>query len=106
MATNTLPQGSPATIAWEHALATFSMAQDDLNDLGFDYTDAESELIGGAHSVAILAMAAAPAPDMAAFVRKLEILVADEIIQSCGPYFQLALDTLLIDARRLGGLSS
>jgi hypothetical protein len=91
-------------LAWEKALATCAMAQQDLDELGFDYADAELDLLGSAHSSAMLAMGTTPAPDWTAYVRKLEMLIADEIIMPCGQYFQPALDGLLADARRLGGL--
>jgi hypothetical protein len=93
-------------LAWENALATLAMAQQDIDDLGGDYEDAELDLLGPAHTSAMLNMAATPAPDWAAYVRKFEMLVADEIIEACGPYFQPALDALLADARRLGGIRS
>jgi hypothetical protein len=90
--------------AWEDALAACDLTQRDLDDLGFDYADVEIDLLGTAHTSAMLAMAATPAPDSAAFVRKFELLVAAEMIEACGPAFEPALVALLADARRLGGL--
>jgi len=92
-----------SALAWKSALATLAMAKDDLDELGYDYDDAELDLLGPAHTSAMLMMATTPAPDWLGFLRKLELLIADEVIEACGPYFQPALDGLLADARRLCG---
>ena len=90
-------------LAWKNALAVLAMAQQDLDALGADYDDAELDLLGPAHTSAMLMMATTPAPDWPAYVRKLEMLIADEIIEVCGPKFEPALAALVADARRLGG---
>lgn len=89
---------------WNEVLAAFNIAAADLEHLGLEYADAELDFFGNVHSKALLAMAVAPVPDMAALVKKLEILIGGDFIEACGPYFRPALDAVLGDVRRLGGM--
>jgi len=75
------------------------MATRDLEPEGLE--DEEVNLLAGAQVQAIFALMRTPAPDIAAYARKLEIFIAEDCPSFAEGWMT---EGLLSDVRRLGGL--
>ncbi len=92
-------QAESAREQWQAAIAAFEMAKCDLEP-AFE-TDEVTDFYVDAHFHALDVLMTTPAPDMAAFVQKLELFIAEECGQISTQWREPIHASLLADARRL-----
>jgi hypothetical protein len=95
---------SPNVPTFARARSTYEMARSDAEADGTDFSDEECELLGGAQSEATFALLLVPAPDLPAFLYKLETFAAEDCFALSPHYREPLFAALIADVRRLAGM--